>query len=81
MSQRPNRHQRKPSQSVFASLEDLSLPVDNARDNYKHAPSSNVQAPPSQTIFASAPPAAASAPAKTSDHVAKDGEEPKNATS
>lgn len=81
MSQRPNRHQRKPSQSVFVSFEDLPLPEDNATDN-KLAPSNKVQAPPnSQPIVVPTPPAAASPPSKTSGNVAKDGEEPKNATS
>ncbi|XVE76336.1 hypothetical protein DITRI_Ditri12bG0163900 [Diplodiscus trichospermus] len=79
MSQRPSRHQRKPSQSVFVSFEDLSAPVsDNAAGN-KPAPA-NLQPPPSQPIRAPAPPSATSAPAATSDYVAKDGERPKNAT-
>ncbi|EOY07593.1 Uncharacterized protein TCM_021985 [Theobroma cacao] len=85
MSQRPNRHQRKPSQSVFVSFEDLSAPLsDNATDNKLPAPPTN-QAPPSLPVRARAlpppPPTAAPAPAETKENVAKDDNEPKNATS
>lgn len=86
MSQRPNRHQRKPSQSVFVSFDDLSDPILSddifaANNNYKPASPSN-QASPSQPVLSSTPPtAAALAPAETCDKVARDGEKPKSATS
>ncbi|XWS67026.1 hypothetical protein CRYUN_Cryun05aG0251000 [Craigia yunnanensis] len=77
MSQRPHRHQRKPSQSLFVSFKDLSAPIpDNVTDN-KPAPS-NVQAPPSQPICAPTP--VASASAETSKNVDKDSKKPTNAT-
>ncbi|KAK8563680.1 hypothetical protein V6N13_006087 [Hibiscus sabdariffa] len=71
MSERPNRHQRRASQSVFASLDDISVPIsDNATANKPVAavPSSN-QAP----VRSPVPPVTA---AETSEIVAKDGEKP-----
>ncbi|XVF55319.1 hypothetical protein PTKIN_Ptkin06aG0027700 [Pterospermum kingtungense] len=75
MSQRPIRHRRKPSQSVFVSFEDLSDPISDDK------PTPSNQASPSQPFRASTPPAAALAPAETCDKVAMDGEKPKAATS
>ncbi|XVF08054.1 hypothetical protein REPUB_Repub06bG0192500 [Reevesia pubescens] len=78
MSQRPNRHQRKPSQSVFVSFDDISAPIsDNVTDN-KPAPT-NVS-PHSQPVHAPTPPLSALAPGEITENVAKDGEKPKNAT-
>ncbi|XWS59783.1 hypothetical protein CRYUN_Cryun08bG0151100 [Craigia yunnanensis] len=83
MSQRPNRHQRKPSQSFFVSFNDLSDPISHnnnnaAADNYKAAPSN--RASPSQLVRAPIPPATVMAQAEISEKVAKDGEKPKNPT-
>ncbi|GMI69786.1 hypothetical protein HRI_000647900 [Hibiscus trionum] len=69
MSERPYRHQRRASQSVFLSLDDISAPIsDNAAMPNKPVPPSS-QAPPPQPV----PPVTA---AETSGIVAKDGEKP-----
>nr|POE80287.1 hypothetical protein CFP56_14053 [Quercus suber] len=65
MSQKVGRHQRKPSQSVFISLEDLSAPSsDNAAADKAVPPPPPHQAlPPQQTL---APPPSTPAPPSAS---------------
>ncbi|TYI33150.1 hypothetical protein ES332_A04G112300v1 [Gossypium tomentosum] len=71
MSERPNRHQRRASQSVFMSFDDITAPIsDNATAN-KPVPSN--EAPPPQPVRSPVPAVAA---VETSDIVAKDGEKP-----
>ncbi|KAK8713835.1 hypothetical protein V6N13_149042 [Hibiscus sabdariffa] len=67
MSERPNRHQRRASQSVFVSLDDISAPItDNATANKPVEPTSN-----QEPVRSPVPPVTA---AETSEIVAKDGE-------
>ncbi|KAF2306134.1 hypothetical protein GH714_013058 [Hevea brasiliensis] len=72
MSERPSRHQRRPSQSVILSFsgEDLSaLPLSDVAGD-KFAPPSNQPRPPPQQIRSPLPPVAAATPAP--EMVAKD---------
>ncbi|CAK9161805.1 unnamed protein product, partial [Ilex paraguariensis] len=69
MSQRANRHQRRPSQSVFVFPDNLSAPFSDNDGGDKVAPPSQVQLPPKENGVVPIPPPAKSS---ESEEVAKD---------
>ncbi|KAK8493292.1 hypothetical protein V6N13_024730 [Hibiscus sabdariffa] len=77
MSQRTNLHQRKASQIIFGSFDDIMIPIS---DNVTvKMPATFNQAPPPKLVRVPTPPPAAPTPTGPLTSVAKDNEKSKNA--
>ncbi|KAK8553249.1 hypothetical protein V6N13_024316 [Hibiscus sabdariffa] len=77
MSQRPNHHQRKASQIVFGSFDEIMIPISDNVTEKMPAPFN--QAPPPKRIRLPTPTPAAPTPTGPSASAAKDNRKPKNA--
>ncbi|KAJ4704705.1 hypothetical protein OWV82_021577 [Melia azedarach] len=79
MSERPRRHQRRPSQSVFINFDDLSAPVsDNVGvDKFESPqPSDQAQSSPQIRVPLAPSPEEAHPPAEAQGNVTKDDNKP-----
>uniref|UniRef100_A0A2P2JJ38 Uncharacterized protein n=1 Tax=Rhizophora mucronata TaxID=61149 RepID=A0A2P2JJ38_RHIMU len=73
MSQRPSRHQRRPSQSVIISFtDDLSAPLPDSPVNAVAQPSNQALQQPQQQSHAPLPPSPSLPAADSAQNVAKD---------